>query len=156
LLGRNAQEIFNMASLEKLFGTSRKLEEEGVRVELGEGFWVRVARDSNQKARQLWQSKMRHHRTQLRNRNLPPDVMERIGIEVMAEAVLLEWGGAQDGGTEVAYSRSSAVAMLTKYPDFRLQVAELSADMTLFQEEDEEAARKNSPPPSDGTSSSGQ
>lgn len=129
--------------LAKRFGTSKKLEVEGVEVDLGEGFKVRVARANNSRYRTLLQAKLKQHRVMRRNRNLPEDVVERITREAMSEAILLGWTGALDAGEPIEYSQTNALAMLTKYPDFADAIAGLAGDMELFQEQDEEAAQGN-------------
>ena len=129
--------------IRKAFATSRELEEEGVWVDLGEGARLKIARIGNPANRDLMRRKMKPHRTALRADKLPEDILNRITIEVMAETILLGWEGLTEGGQPLPYTRENAIQQLTELKDFRDQVADLSQDMTLFQEEREAQATGN-------------
>lgn len=133
-----------MGNLAKLFGTDKQKEEEGVEVDLGEGIKVTVARANNKTYANALQKKFAQHRRQIRNRTLPDDVVERLTIEAMADGILLGWSGVTENDQPVDYSRDNAIAMLTKYPDFRDTIADIAADAMNYREQSEEEARGNS------------
>ncbi len=130
--------------LSAAFGTSEKLEIEGVWVDLGEGGSIKVARAGNRENRRELKRLIAPHKAALRADNLPDDVLEKITIKVMARTILLDWKGIDDDdGKPIAYSQEAAEAQLTKHKDFRDFVAGISADMKVYQEGAEEATAKN-------------
>jgi hypothetical protein len=130
--------------LKKVFGTSAKLEVEGVVVDLGDGGWVKVARAGNPENRKMLKRLIAPHKAALRSDRLPDDVLEKLTIKAMSETILLDWGGLEDEGKPLpAYTKEQGVAYLTKYKDFRDQIAVFSADLALYQEASTEAAAGN-------------
>lgn len=125
------------------YGTSSALENEGRWFELGENAAIKVARDGNRAHKEALKRLWRPHRAALRAGSLPDEQIERMAVEAMAEALLLDWRGIEEEGVVVPYSREAALRLLTRYPDFRNSVAALSADMANYQAEEEEAARGN-------------
>jgi hypothetical protein len=141
------------ADFGKKYGTSEKLENEGRIIKNEEdGSWLKIARFGNKAHAELTRELMRPHRAAARAGTLSDAVLQRVTIKAMAATILLDWGGYEDEGKPIAYTRENAELMLTKYKDFREDVSRLSRDMAIFQEEDEEAARKNSSSASAGTS----
>lgn len=137
--------------LGKTFGTSDKLENEGVWIDLGEGAAIKVARAGNRANQRLLRKLAAPHRVALRSGKLPDDVMERITVQAMAETILIDWKNIEFEGRPLAYSVENATRVLSALKDFRDYVADQAADMSHFQAEREEAAAKNSPGSSAGS-----
>lgn len=129
--------------IKKAYGTSEKLEQEGVWVPLGDGAKVKVARAGNKENRAEIKRLIAPHKVALRNDKLPDDVLETLTIKAMAGTILLDWDGIKEDGKAVPYSRENAIRLLTEYKDFRDQVAVLSNEITLYQAEAEAEAAKN-------------
>ena len=73
------------------------------------------------------------------------DKLTEILILATARHILLDWKGIKDEKEkDIKYSEQNAVALLTKYPDFRDIVADLANDSSLFKEEEEKEIVKNS------------
>lgn len=114
------------------YKTDKKLEEEGVWVDLGEGIHVLVARISSRRAREVRRRIMRPYESM---RELPPELEERINIEVMAEAVLVGWRGITDEqNNPIPYSKETAIRLLTEAQDFREDVAGASLRRELYRQ----------------------
>lgn len=131
--------------IRKRFGTDAKREIEGTTVDLGEGASVTVARWNNARHRAALDRLRRPYRSLLlAGRELPEDVSEAIGIEAMAETILLDWQGFIDeSGQPLAHSREAAQALLTEVKDFRDQIAFLALQAENFRVDALEQAEKN-------------
>lgn len=127
----------------KKYATSATLENEGRWFELGDGAAVKVARDGNRAHKEALKRLWRPNRAALRSGSLPDDLVEKLAIQAMAEAVLLDWRGIEEGGATLPYSREAAERLLAQYKDFRETVAALAGDMANYQAQDEAAARGN-------------
>lgn len=81
----------------------------------------------------------------------PDDIMERIMVEQMAEAVLIDWENIKvpemvDGKkvlVELPYSKEAAKMLLTKLPNFRLAIAMMASDIDNFRIEEKAVLEKN-------------
>lgn len=129
--------------ISKKFGTSEKLENEGVWVDLGDGAQILVARAGNKENRELIKRLIAPHKVQLRHNKLPDEVLTKLTIEAMSTTILLDWKGIEENGKTVAYNRDNAIRLLTDYKDFRDQVSGFSNEMELFQAEEKAAITKN-------------
>lgn len=131
--------------IRKEFATDTIAENEGVWEEIGDGAKVLVARVGNKKWESAMERLRKPHLKKLRRRGrLSDDVAEKITIEAMADAVLLDWEGIEEDGEEIAYSKESATRFLTDYPEFRNMVYAIAADAELFRQELLEDAAGNS------------
>lgn len=129
--------------IRKAFGTREDLENEGVWVDIGDGARIKVARAGNRAHSEVIRRLRRQYQATRRGGKAADEMLERLSVEAMAEAILLDWQGFKEDGQAVAYSPENAQRMLTAYKDFRELVAGLSTDMALFQEEEEASAAKN-------------
>lgn len=129
--------------IKKQYGTSEKLENEGVWVPMGDGCQVKIARAGNKENRELIKRLVAPHKVALRNNRLPEDTLDTLTIEAMATTILLDWKGMEEDGKPVPYTKENAVRLLTDYKDFRDQVSASSTEMALFQAEEAAAATKN-------------
>ena len=136
------------SEFQKRFRTNPKLAEEGVWVDFGGGIRVKIARFSSKKSMGARRRLEKPYRgVSARTGNLPPDLAEKITIEQMAEAIVLDWEGVSYREQEnFPYSVENALTILSdpEYADFKDQCASVSLDAEPFRDpENEEAARKN-------------
>jgi hypothetical protein len=129
--------------LKKDFSTNKKLEEEGAWVDVGDGGKLKIARAGNKKAIAHLRLVSKPHMAQITYGKLADEVATELAVEVIAEAILLDWSGMTDGGKPLPYSKENAIKMLTDYPDFRDLVSKISDERKTFQKEIEEAVTKN-------------
>ncbi len=54
--------------------------------------------------------------------DLTSEQLERATFAAYADAVFLGWEGVKDGGEELPYTKTAAIAMLTECPDVRMFV----------------------------------
>lgn len=77
-----------------------------------------------------------------------PQLYNEITVEVMAEKVLLDWRGVNDGTNELPYSKANALDLLNNAPDFKEWVSEEAAKIENFRAEavaEDAAAVKSRP-----------
>jgi len=91
------------------------------------------------------------YKKHIKNGVCPDHVLEKILIEQLAEAVLVDWKGIKvpetvDGkrvAVELPYSKEAAKMLLEKLPNFRLAIIMMSQDIDNFRIEDREDTVKN-------------
>lgn len=114
----------------KRYKTDKTLEENGVWVDLGEDVHVLVGRLTSKRTREVRRRLMRPYESM---REVPPELEDKINIQVMAEAVLLDWRGITDEEEKaIPYSREAAIKLLSDFPDFRDEVAGASLRRDIF------------------------
>lgn len=64
-----------------------------------------------------------------------PETFGDIQLEVMADKVLLDWEGVNDGEQDVPYSKENALMLLKTAPDFAEWVSDESAKVANFRAE---------------------
>lgn len=135
-----------MSSFTKRYATNETAAEEGVFVDFGDGIQVKVARFDNKQSRDLRRKLEKPYRNILqRNRQLPPELEEKLAIQQIAEAVIKDWKGITDeNGKEIKFTPEAAKEILTKYPDFLNDVLTVSMERDLFRQEALEEDVKNS------------
>lgn len=137
------------------YKTDETLEREGVWVDMGDGFHVRIARDGNPKHSAAVSRLTKPFKQQIRRGTLGQEKLAEIAAQAMAEAIVLDWQGLYDDGKEIPYSQEKAYEILYNYPDLRRDIADLSSEMETFRAMDEEEAAGNSGNASAGSSSGG-
>lgn len=131
--------------------TDAARETEGVWVEFGDGAEVLVARAGNSRHEALARKLRKPHEVRFRNGNLPPDLELALGIEAMAQTILLDWRGFEDdAGQPVPYSTEAARQKLAELRDFREAVSLIASDMELYRTERMEEAADLGKGASDG------
>lgn len=131
--------------LGKQFATDRTLELEGTWVDIGEGGRIKVARSQNELHRKVLERLRKPYRSiVMSGRELPTEVVDKITIESIAEAILLDWENISDEGRSLPFTRANSKTMLTKYPDFRDVVAYLASQAETFRKQAVEDAGGNS------------
>jgi hypothetical protein len=131
------------------FKTDQALEQEGVWIDLGEGASIRVARAGNRRNSELFNKLTSDPEYQRKDKldTLTEADLEAVVVTCLAETILLDWKGFEDGGKEVPFSKEKAREMLA-YRDFRNTVQEASRDAANFRarsvKEATEALKKSS------------
>lgn len=117
------------------FGTDKKLEQEGVTLDYGDGLEVRIARagGSNTKFEKAVQLKMRKFGLQAKHDLLDADQMREVMREVLAETVVLGWSGVTDReGNALPFNRENCIKLFKDLPDLFEDVLEQSRKAALF------------------------
>jgi hypothetical protein len=134
-----------MSSFKKILGVDTKAEVEGVWHDLAEGVRIKVARAENPRAAELSVKKILAAREKSGG-SITPEQLQRIGREVMAEALLVGWDGVTDeAGNPVPYSSEKALEYLSdpELHDLEKKVDQLSGQRRHYALKVEEAARGN-------------
>lgn len=82
---------------------------------LGEVCEMKIARLGNRKYERLLDRKLEPHRR--KRGRISNEVRDRIMVECVAEAILLDWRGLKNGDEPFDYSYDNAVLLLTQYRD---------------------------------------
>jgi len=112
--------------LKKAFATDKKLELEGVWHDLGEGAGVLIARIGNRRYQNALNKTLADNRTMIKTGLMSEEAAEKDLCEIIADTILLDWKNIDDDGQPLPYTKENAVAMLIKYPDFRVLVVDLA------------------------------
>ena len=134
--------------ISKKFATDAELELNGVWQEIGRDTdgkvcRVKIARTGNERYAKLMDRLMRPHRRAVRTGQMDDGLWDSIIIRVIAETVLLDWENIDDNGVAVPYSKENAIALMTKYKDFRILIAEIANEMETFRNVEVGEAEKN-------------
>lgn len=132
------------------YKTDKDAELNGVWVEIDQDTEIKVARLSNERARELRRKLEKPYRN---FPQVPDSVSEEILRKVMAQAVLLGWQTRQkDGsykpvlttdGDAIEYSPAAAEKLFKDFPDFLNDVVSLAVARETFQAEAVEAAKND-------------
>lgn len=127
------------------FVTNKQKENQGVEMEVGEGFFITVARLGNDKCKKFMEKSNRPHLRRIRKGTLPNDIRDGILIKAIAMTVLLDWRGLHedDGVTEIPYSKEKAIELMTSSDDFLEVIIEYSQDQQNFKDKEIEDAEGN-------------
>lgn len=126
----------------KKFKTDKGLEENGVKIDLGEGASITIARLGNKNYQKKFQELAKPHKKAIRLGVLSDEVAEDMLIKALADSVLLGFEGFEEDGEEIVYSLENAEKLL-KVKDFRTMVMDLAGEAEAFRKADEEEAVKN-------------
>lgn len=126
-------------TLEDLFETNLKAEEDGVWVDLGDmSFLIRSY--SAKAAQDLRDTLQRPYQAMLRTPNgkIPDDISENINLKVLAGAILANWvintTDAEGTITAEPYSPEAALERMRKLPRFANWVAQQSLDAQNYKD----------------------
>lgn len=127
------------------FKTSSKLSEDGVKVELGEGASITVARIGNQKYTNELKRVTKPHMNAIRNKTISDELMEKLVLDAFVGTVLLGWDGLKLDGKEVKYSKDEAIKILKnpEYVDFKNMVEAAASEVEVFRAVEVSEAVKN-------------
>ena len=112
---------------------------DGVLVDIGDGFKLRIARMGNKKYQDELKRLTKPYKRAMKNDTLADSVYEELYNKAMAEAVLLGWEGlSDDAGEEIAYSKEKALELLSDpaYEDFKTLVIDLANEQETFRSQD--------------------
>lgn len=124
-----------MKNIYDKFGTDKKLEQEGITLDYGDGLELRIARagGSNIKFEKAVQAKMRKFGLQAKHDLLDPDQMREVMREVLAETVVLGWTGVTNrDGAALPFNRENCIQLFKDLPDLFEDVLEQSRKAALF------------------------
>lgn len=119
------------------FATDKKLEQEGIVLDYGDGLELRIARagGSNVKFEKVVQLKMKKYDRLVKNDLLDPGQMREVMREVLAETVVLGWKGVTDRqGNDIPFSKEACIQLFKDLPDLFDDVLEQSRKANLFKE----------------------
>lgn len=140
----------------KNFRTDLVKENEGVWIELGDGAAIKIARLNNPAFVAKFRDMPKHQAASLRRGTIDDDELDRIFVEALVDAVLLDWRGMDENGSPLTYSKVTAIRVLSDptYKDFRDLIVDEARNVENFREEMLEDTAKNSSSISDGSSES--
>jgi hypothetical protein len=123
------------------YATDEKKEVEGVWVDLNDkGARVLVARAGNKKYARLFSREYEKHQRALESKTDEADALsDKLVVEIMAEAILLNWEGLSFKGQSLPYSKENARKLLG-VKDFRTHISKVSNDFDAYRVAQEQAA----------------
>jgi hypothetical protein len=127
----------------KKFSMDTEAEIKGRWVKLDESTELLIARNNNTRYKELFNIKIQPYRQSIGTGMLPEETAQKVMIEIMADAILLDWKGVEDEGQPITYSKEAAVQLLTKYKEFRDFVSAAADNATLYKLSEQEVAVKN-------------
>ena len=127
------------------FKTDTKLSEDGVKVDLGEGASITVARLGNQKYNAELRRVTKPHMNAIRNKTISDEKMEDLVLQAFVGTVLLGWDGLKLDGKEVKYSREKALEILKdpSFVDFKNVIESSASEVEVFRSAEIAEATKN-------------
>lgn len=144
----------------RVFGTSKRLETEGVSVPVGEGATVKIRRANYGPAAERLRKSMRPHAKAVELGTLPDSEAERIIINVLADHLIVSWEGfyetendsagvpkKDESGAEILKEIQPTNAnfrrILKENPEFRKMLWDYSQSAETFRVEQDEEDKKN-------------
>jgi hypothetical protein len=150
-----------MAGFKERYSTDRKLEEEGVWVDYGDGLKVQVRRLNSKHSRETRRKLEKPYTAQFRNRDMPESLQEELLNKQVSQSVVVNWEGVEDPSAPepkegeqpkmLPYSQENVLRMVTEFPDFRDDILTASMSQATFQKEQRKEAEKNSKSSSSGS-----
>lgn len=102
----------------KSFATDENKENDGVWINLGPTSRVKLGRIGSRRFKDRQIIKMKPYEALSRLGQVPPEVQERVTVELVAETVLLGWEGFTEDGVDVPYSYENALRVLMENKQF--------------------------------------
>jgi len=117
-----------------MFLTTEEEAELGKWFKLGKFAEVKVRRFSSKKSRAVREALERKYGLNNTTRvSLGKDDQEELNIQHIAKGILVDWKGVKDAaGNDVKFTTEAAVQYLTKLPELRELIAQLSLDIANF------------------------
>jgi hypothetical protein len=134
-----------MTSIYDEFATDADLEAHGFDYDLGDLGKFKVAAWMNERHQAVLKRLRAPYKSfELSGRDLPADKAEAIGVQAMAEAVLIGWSGVKDKqGQDLPYSVENAITLLTDLKRFRNLIVAAATEAENFKAKALEAAAGN-------------
>ena len=114
---------------------------EGVRVEIDDTTWVRIAAAGNDNYKAELVKVAAKYRNGFRARKFTPEMEHKLLTDIEGRTILVGWGGMQENGEELPYTAENAARILREYPRFREQVLQHSGDFEPFRFVEEQIER---------------
>lgn len=141
-----------MSNFLERYKTNEKLEEDGVWVDFGGGVRVKIVRVTSRRSRDVRRKLERQYAKKYRNQDIPPEVMETILVEQLAQAIVQDWEGVTDlEGRAMEFNQENARFIFRKFKDFREDVTSASLMKETFLDEMREEDLGNSETSSSGS-----
>jgi hypothetical protein len=129
--------------LKKEYATNKKAEIEGVWKDFGNGCFIKIARIGNPEYKKIFQKVTKAYQASARRGALSEDKANKLMIEVMSKAIILDWKEMYEGSQKIEHSQEECVRILTEYPDLFEQINEIANEMESFKLEQDEELEKN-------------
>jgi hypothetical protein len=137
-----------------MFGTDQKKEQEGIKLNYSDQFYIIVARagGSNEHYRKVLEKKLRPYRKLIDMGKLDDDVASRVLREAFVEGVVLGWGSPvlgeglmpnRPGQDPITFNYENACKLFADLPDLFQDVYKQANDMQLFSTLEDEDDAKN-------------
>lgn len=133
-------------SLNKLFGTDKTAEIEGIWVDYPNGVSMKIARmgGANTEYARYLTNQLKPYKFQLDRGTLSEEKSKEILLDVFARYVLKDWSGVTDEkGQPIEYSVEAAKKVLAEYPELLNELQTLASDYRRFAQEVLEETAKN-------------
>ena len=114
------------------YKTDEDKEVEGAWVPLSATARIKVARMGNTRYRECMRKKSAPYRQSGIANTIPPEVLEQIVREAVAETILVDWKGITTDGTDVPYSKDTSLKFCTDLKDFYNLVLTAADNMETF------------------------
>jgi hypothetical protein len=141
------------------YKTDRKLEEEGVWVDFGDGVEVKLRRLNSAKSKEVRRKLEKPYEKQYRNgREYPDSLQETLMNKQLAEAIVVDWKGIPElneqgepiEGKDMVCTPDNVIRMVSQFPDFREEITTASLERATFQVEARKELEGNSGNASNG------
>lgn len=124
------------------------LSENGVWIEIDdEGFELKICSITNSKTKALAAKYVIGDKAKnkfgSKTNELNYDKLEEKWDEIIAETIIKDWKGLKDNGQELKYSKETCLTILKDYPTFKLNILELSQDVSHFEKKEIEEIKEN-------------
>lgn len=130
--------------LKKAYATDRVKELEGVKMELGEGSWIKIARRNNPVYEKAWTDLSKPYAGQIRRGTLGDKAMTELLIKAMARGMVTGWKNIEYDGKKLAFNEKNVIMVLTELPDLREEVLAFSDNLENYKAMLDEDSEKNS------------
>lgn len=131
------------------YGTDPSLEEEGVKVDFGDGLKIQVRRLNSKHSRETRRKLEKPYTAQFRNRDMPDSLQEQLLNKQIAESIVVNWEGVPDPDKpdkELQCTPENVLKMVSdpRFKDFRDDILTAALERTTFEKTAREDAAKNS------------
>lgn len=123
----------DIAKFNRRFKTDESKEIKGIEVEIGEGFFVTIARAGNSNAQRRMRELLSDpevHAKQMAN-VMDDATWDRIMLDVQSNCILIGWRGLTDGDKEIPFSPEKAAELL-QIKDFREKVLQVAGTQEYY------------------------
>lgn len=132
-------------NLHKNYATSSDKEENGTWQEFEGGIRLKIRRLNSQASLDARKEAEKPYTSQLRQKNPPADILEKVLVAQLAFGVIADWEGIEGDEGPIPYSGETAFELLSdeSLKDFRGEVLSFSLNKDAFRAEDVKEALGN-------------